>query len=66
MQSKQKNFYIKVKAGGGAGNCFRRQNRLLTLTKCFFFWGGGLFKRENLTERWFDQGTGWPQRMGAT
>lgn len=29
------------------------------------FFGSGLFKRENLTKRWFDQGTGWPQRMGA-
>lgn len=29
------------------------------------FFGSGLFKRENLTKRWFDQGTGWPQRMAA-
>ena len=45
MQSKPKIFSTKAKAEGGAGNCFRRQNRLLTLTKgCL---GGGLFKREN-------------------
>ena len=60
MQSKHKNFCTKVKAEGGAGNCFRRQKRLFTLTKWFFGEGGGrFFKRENLTKRWCDQGTGW-------
>ena len=53
MQSKHKNFCTKVKAEGGAGNCFRRQNRLFILTKWFFLGGGGgsFFKRENLTKR---------------
>lgn len=45
--------------GQEADPFFRRQNRILNLPKCL-----GLFKRENLTKKWFGQGTVCPQRRG--
>lgn len=47
--------------GQEADPFFRRQNRILNLPKCSL----GRFKRENLTKKWFGQGTVCPQRRGA-
>lgn len=61
MQSKHKNFCTiesKLRVGQETVSEGRTD---FSSWRSGFFWGGGgsFFKRENLTKRWFDQGTGW-------